>query len=74
MKLIKIIEIMGYGLFSFVMWWAGISTLMGKKMQSVIDSYGGAMKFFGILALLIALVLSYITVKKLREYRKGDFT
>ncbi|MDC7999053.1 hypothetical protein [Gilvibacter sediminis] len=74
MKLIKIMEIMGYGLFSIVMWWAGISTLMGKKMQSVIDSYGGAMTVFGIIALIIATVLSYITIQKIREYRKGDFT
>ena len=73
MKTIKLIEVIGYGCFSLVMWWAAISTLMGNSFYSVKKTYGGAMTFLGIIALLIALVLSYATYKNWREYRAGDF-
>ena len=73
MKTIKLIEVVGYGCFSLVMWWAAISTLMGKSFVTVKQTYGGAMTFFGVIAFLLALLLSYATYKNWREYRAGNF-
>ena len=73
MKLIKLIEIIGYGVVSLVTWWAGISAFFEKPKQSVIDSYSGAVTFFGVLSIIIAICLSYIAYRKWSEYRAGDF-
>lgn len=73
MKLIKLIEIIGYGVVCIVMWWAGISAFFKKPKQSVIDSYSGAVTFFGVLSIIIAVCLSYIAYRKWSEYRAGDF-
>ena len=73
MKTIKIIEIIGYGVCAFVMWWAGLRSLIGKPFEFASENYNGAMIAFGILAIIIALVLSYATFKNWREYRNGNF-
>lgn len=73
MKTIKLIEIIGFATCSLVMWWAAYATLLGNSFATVKESYGGAMIAFGVLALIIALALSFKTWKILRQYRVGNY-
>ena len=74
MKTIKLIEIIGYGCFSLVMWWAGLRTLIHEPIAFIDNSYDGAMKVLGVIALIIAAVLTYATVKNWREFHNFPST
>lgn len=72
MKTIKFIELIGYALSTFVMGWASVAMLAGDTFYTVNESYQGAMRIFGVLAVIFTFTLAYVTYKKWKEYRSDD--